>query len=138
VFGWGDPRKRDRELATGALRNCLSRADLLPRLDMGVLQGPCGEEWDPAYDGIIEKTPPWGNPRSDGISLACMDSLVENNVSPCCNVDVLGAWKIVLNALLAPSDGIRHDGRGHCHLWQQGKHSQGQHHLLAHADSARR
>ncbi|KAL7409718.1 hypothetical protein BDY24DRAFT_402237 [Mrakia frigida] len=41
--------------------------------------GPCGEEWDPAYDGTEEKSPPFGNPRSDGISLACMDSLVEKN-----------------------------------------------------------
>lgn len=46
------------------------------------LQGPCGEEWDPAYDGTVEQSPPFGNPRSDGISLACMDSLVEKNVSP--------------------------------------------------------
>ncbi|EIW73699.1 hypothetical protein TREMEDRAFT_24408 [Tremella mesenterica DSM 1558] len=42
--------------------------------------GPCGEEWDDEYDGVVERSPPWGNPRSDGISLACQDSLVEKNV----------------------------------------------------------
>lgn len=44
-------------------------------------QGPCGEEWDDAYDGMDEIKPPWGNPRADGISLACKDSVVERNVS---------------------------------------------------------
>ncbi|WWD18457.1 hypothetical protein CI109_102909 [Kwoniella shandongensis] len=42
--------------------------------------GPAGEEWDPDYDGNDEKDPPYGNPRADGISLACKDSLVERNV----------------------------------------------------------
>ncbi|ORY28451.1 pectin lyase fold/virulence factor [Naematelia encephala] len=43
--------------------------------------GPCGEEWDDEYDGTIERIdPPSGNPRADGISLACQDSLVENNI----------------------------------------------------------
>lgn len=41
--------------------------------------GPAGEEWDDDYDGIDEKQPAWGNPRADGISLACRDSLVEHN-----------------------------------------------------------
>lgn len=44
-------------------------------------QGPCGEEWDDEYDGMDEIRPPWGNPRADGISLACKDSIVERNVS---------------------------------------------------------
>lgn len=44
-------------------------------------QGPCGEEWDPKYDGTDETNPIYGNPRSDGISLACMNSLVERNVN---------------------------------------------------------
>lgn len=44
-------------------------------------QGPCGEEWDDDYDGLIEKEPPYGNPRADGISVACKDSMVERNVS---------------------------------------------------------
>ncbi|ODO05275.1 hypothetical protein L198_01967 [Cryptococcus wingfieldii CBS 7118] len=42
--------------------------------------GPCGEEWDDDYDGMDEVNPPWGNPRADGISLACKDSIVERNV----------------------------------------------------------
>ncbi|KAK8858564.1 hypothetical protein IAR55_002793 [Kwoniella newhampshirensis] len=42
--------------------------------------GPAGEEWDHDYDGMDEKDPPYGNPRADGISLACKDSLVERNV----------------------------------------------------------
>lgn len=42
--------------------------------------GPCGEEWDDDYDGLIEKEPPFGNPRADGISIACKDSVVERNV----------------------------------------------------------
>ncbi|WWC62592.1 uncharacterized protein I303_105189 [Kwoniella dejecticola CBS 10117] len=42
--------------------------------------GPCGEEWDDDYDGENELEPPFGNPRSDGISLACKDSLVEKNI----------------------------------------------------------
>ncbi|WWC96110.1 hypothetical protein V866_002977 [Kwoniella sp. B9012] len=42
--------------------------------------GPCGEEWDDDYDGQNELEPPFGNPRSDGISLACKDSLVEKNI----------------------------------------------------------
>lgn len=46
-----------------------------------VPQGPCGEEWDDEYDGMDEIRPPWGNPRADGISLACKDSIVERNVS---------------------------------------------------------
>lgn len=41
--------------------------------------GPCGEEWDDEYDGEDEKSPNWGNPRADGISLACKESLVEHN-----------------------------------------------------------
>ncbi|KAL7423122.1 hypothetical protein Q5752_002421 [Cryptotrichosporon argae] len=41
--------------------------------------GPAGEEWDDDYDGVVEKTPPYGNPRADGISLACQDSIVERN-----------------------------------------------------------
>lgn len=49
-----------------------------PRLPPG--KGPCGEEWDINYDGLEEKSPLWGNPRSDGISLACMNSVVEGNV----------------------------------------------------------
>jgi hypothetical protein len=28
----------------------------------------------------VEKEPVWGNPRADGISLACKDSVVEKNV----------------------------------------------------------
>ena len=44
-------------------------------------KGPAGEEWDEAYDGTIELAPPWGNPRADGISLACKDSEVTENVS---------------------------------------------------------
>ncbi len=47
-----------------------------------IRQGPCGEEWDDEYDGTVETaTPPYGNPRADGISLACQESLVERNVS---------------------------------------------------------
>ncbi|OCF33473.1 hypothetical protein I316_04894 [Kwoniella heveanensis BCC8398] len=42
--------------------------------------GPCGEEWDADYDGTDEKEPPYGNPRADGISLACKDSIVERNI----------------------------------------------------------
>ncbi|CAK9781012.1 hypothetical protein CC85DRAFT_269460 [Cutaneotrichosporon oleaginosum] len=42
--------------------------------------GPCGEEWDEEYDGFVEKEPVWGNPRADGISLACKESVVEHNV----------------------------------------------------------
>ncbi|WWC70769.1 uncharacterized protein I206_104720 [Kwoniella pini CBS 10737] len=42
--------------------------------------GPCGEEWDDDYDGENELEPPFGNPRSDGISLACKDSIVERNI----------------------------------------------------------
>ncbi|WWC88573.1 uncharacterized protein L201_003485 [Kwoniella dendrophila CBS 6074] len=42
--------------------------------------GPCGEEWDDDYDGENELEPPFGNPRADGISLACKDSIVERNV----------------------------------------------------------
>ncbi|WRT67769.1 uncharacterized protein IL334_004742 [Kwoniella shivajii] len=42
--------------------------------------GPCGEEWDDDYDGQNELEPPYGNPRADGISLACKDSIVERNV----------------------------------------------------------
>ncbi|WVQ96691.1 hypothetical protein IAU59_003797 [Kwoniella sp. CBS 9459] len=42
--------------------------------------GPCGEEWDDDYDGTDEKEPPYGNPRADGISLACKDSIVERNI----------------------------------------------------------
>ncbi|BEJ14967.1 hypothetical protein CspHIS471_0407340 [Cutaneotrichosporon sp. HIS471] len=49
------------------------------RIDNNVI-GPCGEEWDEEYDGFVEKEPAWGNPRADGISLACKDSVVENNV----------------------------------------------------------
>lgn len=41
--------------------------------------GPCGEEWDDEYDGDNEKDPAWGNPRADGVSLACRDSVVERN-----------------------------------------------------------
>lgn len=44
-------------------------------------QGPCGEEWDDAYDGEDENNPKWGGPRADGISLACKESLIEKNVS---------------------------------------------------------
>ncbi|ORX40096.1 hypothetical protein BD324DRAFT_616239 [Kockovaella imperatae] len=42
--------------------------------------GPCGEEWDDEYDGEDETNPVNGNPRADGISLACQDSYVERNV----------------------------------------------------------
>ncbi|WVR06336.1 hypothetical protein IAU60_003367 [Kwoniella sp. DSM 27419] len=42
--------------------------------------GPAGEEWDDEYDGTDEKDAPYGNPRADGISLACKDSIVEGNV----------------------------------------------------------
>ncbi|WVN85033.1 uncharacterized protein L203_100174 [Cryptococcus depauperatus CBS 7841] len=42
--------------------------------------GPCGEEWDDEYDGMDEVNPLWGNPRADGISLACKDSIVERNI----------------------------------------------------------
>ncbi|OXB37448.1 hypothetical protein LQV05_003528 [Cryptococcus neoformans] len=42
--------------------------------------GPCGEEWDDEYDSMDETKPLWGNPRADGISLACKDSIVERNV----------------------------------------------------------
>jgi hypothetical protein len=56
-------------------------------------QGPCGEEWDDEYDGTIETpTPPFGNPRADGISLACMDSLVEGNVSDLKSLQIEGLW----------------------------------------------
>ncbi|OXH56490.1 hypothetical protein J002_02846, partial [Cryptococcus neoformans] len=41
--------------------------------------GPCGEEWDDEYDSMDETKPLWGNPRADGISLACKDSIVERN-----------------------------------------------------------
>ncbi|TXT13540.1 hypothetical protein VHUM_00907 [Vanrija humicola] len=41
--------------------------------------GPCGEEWDDDYDGVVELEPSWGNPRADGISLACKESLIEGN-----------------------------------------------------------
>ncbi|WOO77376.1 uncharacterized protein LOC62_01G000959 [Vanrija pseudolonga] len=41
--------------------------------------GPCGEEWDDDYDGVIELEPSWGNPRADGISLACRESIIEGN-----------------------------------------------------------
>ena len=44
-------------------------------------QGPCGEEWDDEYDSMDETKPLWGNPRADGITLACKDSIVERNVS---------------------------------------------------------
>lgn len=43
--------------------------------------GPAGEEWDIEYDGISEPEPRFGNPRADGISLACKNSIVEGNVS---------------------------------------------------------
>ncbi|WVQ82978.1 hypothetical protein IAT38_005116 [Cryptococcus sp. DSM 104549] len=42
--------------------------------------GPAGEEWDDEYDGMDETKPVYGNPRADGISLACKDSVVERNV----------------------------------------------------------
>ena len=45
------------------------------------LQGPAGEEWDEEYDGSEDPEPRFGNPRADGISLACKDSLVQGNVS---------------------------------------------------------
>ncbi|GMK53839.1 hypothetical protein CspeluHIS016_0104250 [Cutaneotrichosporon spelunceum] len=41
--------------------------------------GLCGEEWDEEYDGYVEE-PAWDNPRADGISLACKESVVKNNV----------------------------------------------------------
>ncbi|GHJ83770.1 hypothetical protein NliqN6_0172 [Naganishia liquefaciens] len=41
--------------------------------------GPAGEEWDEEYDGSEDPEPRFGNPRADGISLACKDSLVEGN-----------------------------------------------------------
>ncbi|KAL1412889.1 hypothetical protein Q8F55_000638 [Vanrija albida] len=41
--------------------------------------GPCGEEWDDEYDGVVELEPSWGNPRADGISLACKESIIEGN-----------------------------------------------------------
>jgi hypothetical protein len=46
-----------------------------------VPQGPAGEEWDDEYDGVLELEAPWGGPRADGISLACKDSIVKDNVS---------------------------------------------------------
>lgn len=52
-------------------------------------QGPCGEEWDDEYDSMDETKPLWGNPRADGISLACKDSIVERNVSLPCHVAFL-------------------------------------------------
>lgn len=45
------------------------------------MQGPAGEEWDDEYDGPEKEGARWGNPRADGISLACVDSLVDGNVS---------------------------------------------------------
>lgn len=42
--------------------------------------GPAGEEWDFEYDGSKEPEPRWGNPRADGISLACKNSVVEGNI----------------------------------------------------------
>ncbi|KAI9631985.1 pectin lyase fold/virulence factor [Dioszegia hungarica] len=44
--------------------------------------GPCGEEWDDDYDGVVELglAAPWGFPRADGISLACKDSTVKRNI----------------------------------------------------------
>lgn len=42
--------------------------------------GPAGEEWDFDYDGSKEPEPRYGNPRADGISLACKNSVVEGNI----------------------------------------------------------
>lgn len=42
--------------------------------------GPAGEEWDDDYDGPEKEGARWGNPRADGISLACMESLVDSNI----------------------------------------------------------
>lgn len=53
----------------------------VPHLLLMHFQGPCGEEWDDDYDGVIELEPSWGNPRADGISLACKESIIEGNVS---------------------------------------------------------
>ncbi|KAJ9103736.1 hypothetical protein QFC21_002196 [Naganishia friedmannii] len=41
--------------------------------------GPAGEEWDEEYDGSEDPEPRFGNPRADGISLACKDSTVSGN-----------------------------------------------------------
>jgi len=61
------------------------------------IQGPCGEEWDDEYDGLSESEPINGNPRADGISLACQDSIVERNVS-CFALYHLSLWQIVTDA----------------------------------------
>jgi len=50
-------------------------------LTRNTTQGPAGEEWDEDYDGPEKEGARWGNPRADGISLACTDSIVDGNVS---------------------------------------------------------
>ncbi|KAJ9091756.1 hypothetical protein QFC19_008966 [Naganishia cerealis] len=50
-----------------------------PGLQADRAEGPAGEEWDDEYDGSTEAEPRFGNPRADGISLACKDSMVSGN-----------------------------------------------------------
>ncbi|BEI80183.1 hypothetical protein CcaverHIS002_0107120 [Cutaneotrichosporon cavernicola] len=43
-----------------------------------------GEEYDPAYDGTDPESSPWGRPLADGISIACRNSVVRDNLLTDC------------------------------------------------------
>lgn len=43
-----------------------------------------GEEYDKEYDGADPESSPWGRPLADGISIACRDSFVRDNVLTDC------------------------------------------------------
>lgn len=46
--------------------------------------GPVGEEYDPVLDGADPESSPLGRPLADGISIACRDSSVRDNVITDC------------------------------------------------------
>ncbi|BEJ11266.1 hypothetical protein CspHIS471_0106880 [Cutaneotrichosporon sp. HIS471] len=62
----------------GAKLNC--RGALIERNEITSV----GEEYDPAYDGPDPESSPWGRPLADGISIACRNSVVRDNLLTDC------------------------------------------------------
>lgn len=62
----------------GAKLNC--RSAVIERNEISSV----GEEYDKEYDGADPESSPWGRPLADGISIACRDSVVRDNVLTDC------------------------------------------------------